>query len=142
MKKTLLVLLVSSLVFTNLLSQNVAALLTPMPGNEIFEYVQVKYQIDKTTEKIQNVTISNGNISERINRDFKSEIELYNVMGKAGWSYINDTKKDDKTFIYESVTFSRKLPLGNRMGNPNNRVNMDSGRKARQNPPTQAPEVK
>lgn len=140
--KKLFVLLFAGFLFANSFSQNLGALLAPMPGTEMIEYVQIKYLLDPATDKIQNVTISNGNITEKIGRDFKSVLELYNVLGRAGWVYINETKKEDKTMVQYSVSFSRKLQ--NRMTG-NQRPPMDSMRRAPQNqssptpPPPPAP---
>jgi hypothetical protein len=87
-------------------------LLMPVMGADKYEYAVLQYKLTGGV-RISDVTFSNGLRSEDLKKEYKSAIELYNILGRAGWKFEMEKVKETKNEAEYTVLFSREHPTQN-----------------------------
>ena len=87
------------LVFSNILfvKPQSSPLLKYNPSNEVYEYAQLTFTVeDAKVGKPINMVFTNGVQYENITKEFKNYVELYNFIGRIGWSFLTENKSIEK----------------------------------------------
>jgi hypothetical protein len=122
MKKALFTLFAIAVCYNGMAQDKGQARPNPMmnnsqPPTEIIEYAQLKFKTDVQISKITDVVFFNGFSDEKFNHDFRSLVEVLNLLGRRGWNYISENQKDEKGIINYTILLSRKISFQNRMDN-------------------------